>query len=133
MSCTILGVMASKSKIQLPPLDLGNETVGERIARLRKERGLTQVELAKKIGIGQTLITDYERGKLRLHAEMVIRFAIALDVRTDELLGINNSVKDDYSPSLKVVKRWKKIEALPKSKQRALFETIDNFIKGAKI
>ena len=132
MSSRIAIIMVPKSKIKLPPLDLGDETIGERIARLRKERGLTQVELAKKIGIGQTLITDYERGKLRLHAEMVIRFAIALNVGTDELLGIKNSVKDDYSPSLKVVRRWKQIEGLPKSKQRALFETIDNFIRGAE-
>ena len=37
-----------------------------------------------KIGIIQALISDYERDKLRLHAEMVLRFALALDVTTDE-------------------------------------------------
>lgn len=34
--------------------------MGQCLARLRKERGYTQVDLAKKIGIIQTLISDYE-------------------------------------------------------------------------
>lgn len=42
--------MPRKSSLKLPALDLGEETVGERIARLRKERGYTQIELAERIG-----------------------------------------------------------------------------------
>jgi DNA-binding XRE family transcriptional regulator len=34
----------------LTPIDLGTETLGQRIARLRKERALTQKELGEKIG-----------------------------------------------------------------------------------
>jgi ribosome-binding protein aMBF1 (putative translation factor) len=43
--------MPKVSKLKLPPLDLGEETLGQRIARLRKGRGISQVELAGKIGI----------------------------------------------------------------------------------
>ena len=67
-------------------VDLGGETIGRRLARLRKERGLTQVELAESIGIVQTLVTDYECDRLRLSAEMAIRFAVARDISMDELL-----------------------------------------------
>ena len=52
--------MPRGSKLKLPPLYLGKETIGKRIARLRKERGYTQVELAEKMNIIQTLISDYE-------------------------------------------------------------------------
>src|SRR5207247_2491036 len=38
------------------------ETVGQRLARLRRERGLTQVELAERLGIAQPIVSDYERG-----------------------------------------------------------------------
>ena len=62
--------MPRKRTQELPPLDFGNETVGQRLARVRKERGYTQVELAKKIGITQTLVSDYETDRLRLSAEM---------------------------------------------------------------
>lgn len=56
------------------------ETTGQRIARIRKERGYTQNELAERIGTIQALVSDYERDKLRLNAEMAVRFAIALEV-----------------------------------------------------
>ena len=33
---------------------------------------------------------SHERDKLHLNAEMAVRFAIALEVSTDELLGLHN-------------------------------------------
>jgi len=49
-----MDIMPRVSKFKLAPLQLGKETLGERIARLRKEKGYTQVELAQKIGINQS-------------------------------------------------------------------------------
>jgi len=54
--------------------------------RLREERGYTQAELAEKIGIIQTIISAIETDTLKLSAEMAIRFALALEVSTDDLL-----------------------------------------------
>lgn len=63
-----------KSRFQLPPLKLAGEgTLGDRIEHFRKERGLTQVELAARVGIIQSLISDFESGRRRLHADMIIR------------------------------------------------------------
>ncbi len=125
--------MPRRSKLKLPPLKLGKETIGQRIARLRKERGYTQIELAEKTGIPQTLITDYERDKLRLHPEMVIRFAQALEVTTDELLGLKpaNGNSGNGKASLRLLRRVKRIEDLPQSQQKTLLKTIDTFLKGA--
>ncbi|MCR4289399.1 MAG: helix-turn-helix domain-containing protein [Candidatus Scalindua sp.] len=123
--------MPRPSKLKLPPLDLGNETVGQRIARLRKERGYTQIELAERMSIIQGLISDYERDKLRLHGEMVVRFAQALEVTADELLGLNSS-KNGVKPNLKILRRLKKIESLPASSQKTLLKTIDTFLIAAE-
>lgn len=123
--------MPRRSRLKLPPLNLGKETMGERIARLRKERGYTQAELAEKTGIIQALISDYERDKLRLHAEMVIRFAQALEVATDELLGLNGAKKNGDKISLRLLRRTKKIDYLPQSQQKTLLKTIDTFLKAA--
>ena len=60
--------------------------IGQRLARIRKDRGFTQVELAEEIGIIQSLVSSYESGALRLSANMAVRFAAALEVSVDELL-----------------------------------------------
>ena len=125
-------MMPQKSKLKLPDLNLGDETTGQRIARLRKEKGLTQVELAEKIGIIQKLISKYERDKLRLHGEMVARFALALEVSADEILGLKNPEVKRPVQSLKIARRMEKIASLPISRQRALLETIYNFITGVE-
>lgn len=126
--------MPPRSKLKLPPLDLGKESIGGRLSRLRKERGLSQIELASRMGIIQQLITDYERDRLRLHAEMVIRFAQALEISTDELLlGSRAKGKAPAKMSLKLVKRLQKIEKLPAPKQRALLQTIDGFLQGTAL
>ncbi len=79
-------VMPKPSKLTLAPLPHSDESAGQRLARIRRERGFTQVELAEKTGLVQTLVSDYERGKLRLNADMILRFATALEVSTDDLL-----------------------------------------------
>ena len=96
--------------------------MGQRLARLRKQRGYTQVELAKKIGIIQTLISDYELDKLRLSAEMAVRFALTLDVTTDELLHPKGRKKSAKQPSLKIVRRMEEIEKLPPRQQMSRAE-----------
>ena len=128
----LMSVMPQVSKYKLPPLKLGKETLGKRIARLRKERGYTQVELAKKIGISQVLVSDYERERLRPHYEMIIRFAQALEVSSDELLGLKASKNEGNTPSLKILRRLKKIEGLPPPQQKTLLKSIDMFLKGAE-
>jgi transcriptional regulator with XRE-family HTH domain len=107
------------------------ETMGQRLARLRKERGWTQVELAERTDIVQTVLSDYERGKLRLNAAMIVRFAQALDVTTDDLLQPKASPAPiRHKPSLRVLRRLERIERLPLHQQNTLLKTIDGFLKG---
>jgi transcriptional regulator with XRE-family HTH domain len=124
--------MPKRRTVPLPPLDLGNETLGGRLARLRKERGYTQVELAEKIGTIQALISDYETDRLHLSAEMAIRFALALEVSLDELLHPKATRPAPKKPSLKLLRRLKQIESLPAAQQTAVLRTIDAFVRAAE-
>ena len=81
--------MPKKIDYDLPKLN-GIETTGQRIAKLRKKQGMSQQTLADKIGINRYLVSDYEIGRARIYDEMVKRFAIALDVSTDYLLGLKD-------------------------------------------
>ena len=125
--------MPKRSTLKLPPLKLAtSESIGERLARFRKERGMTQVELADKIGITQSFVTSYERNRLRLHPEMLMRFAMALDVATDDILGFNTKGSEP-TLSLKIVRRMRRIADLNPSKQKALLQIIDGFLNGVGI
>lgn len=124
--------MARRSKLKLPPLNTGKESFGRRLARLRKAKGYTQVELAEKMGIIQVLVSDYELDKLRPYHDMVARFAQALDVSADELLGLKPSKHNGDAPSLKILRRVKKIDALPATQQKFILKTIDSLLKAAE-
>jgi transcriptional regulator with XRE-family HTH domain len=106
--------------------------MGQRLARIRKEHGYTQVELGKKVGIIQSLLSDYERDKLRLTAEMAVRFALALDISTDELLHPKSKKHSGRKPTLRVLRRMKQIESLPAAQQTAVLRTIDAFVRAAE-
>jgi transcriptional regulator with XRE-family HTH domain len=132
--------MPQKQTFKLPPLNLGNETLGQRIARLRKAKGYTQTDLAKELSQGEpsereirnirVLISDYERNRIRPNYEMIIRLALALGVTADELLGIKPSRNKNGNPSLKIQRRMKKIEALPESQQKFVLKAIDSHLKA---
>ena len=124
--------MPKPSKLTPPAAD--KETLGQRLAQIRKEHGLTQVELAERTGLIQVVVSDYERGRLRLPADMAVRFAEVLGVSTDELLrpGRKSAAQNGKQPSLKLVRRMEQIEALPIYQQRALLTTIDTFISAAE-
>jgi len=123
--------MPRKSKLKLPPLKLGDESLGQRLARLRKERGITQVQLAKKIGIIQSLVSAYEHDRLRLSAEMAVRFALALGVSTDQILHPKHAPPAEEVPSRRVRRRMKQIESLPPRQQAFVLSTLDVILKGA--
>ena len=127
-----MAIMARKSKLKLPPLNTGKESFGSRLAKLRKAKGFTQVELAEKMGIIQVLVSDYELDKLRPYHDMVARFAKALDVSADELLGLTPLKNKGNDPSLKILRRVKKIEDLPSTQQKFILKTIDSLLKAAE-
>jgi transcriptional regulator with XRE-family HTH domain len=122
--------MPRRSRFDLPPVLDGKETLGQRLARIRKEQGYTQTELAKRIGIIQVLVSDYERNRLRISADMLARFARALDVSADEILGLNGAKRGtSKNPSLKILRRLNRIASLPPAKQKAFLRTIDALLE----
>lgn len=60
-----------------------SETVGERIRRLRKERGLSGAQVAKRIRMSESHVMHVERGEnepgLFMTAEIAKLFGVSLD------------------------------------------------------
>jgi transcriptional regulator with XRE-family HTH domain len=107
--------------------------VNKNLTQLRKERGLTQLQLAEIIGISRNLLANYELGRTHLTDETIILIAKALNVSTDRLLGIETKKKKQTNiQSIRLVKRMQRIEKLPTIEQRAILKTIDTLLKGTE-
>ena len=63
---------------------------GERLKELRKERGLTQSEFAKRINTTQKNVTKYELEMLDLSTETIILICKTFNVSADYLLGLED-------------------------------------------
>lgn len=63
---------------------------GDRLAQAREKRGLTQLELAQELEIGDQQIWRYENGKTTPDGDTVARIAKYLNVSTDYLLGVTD-------------------------------------------
>ncbi len=61
--------------------------VGARIREIRQHIGLTQAEVAGKLGIAKQSVTNYESGKTDPSIRNLIALASVLGVTTDYLLG----------------------------------------------
>lgn len=64
------------------------ENFMERIKELRKEFGLSQQELANKMGVSRSTIAMWETGKAQPYNEMLRQLAYIFDVSTDYILGV---------------------------------------------
>lgn len=103
---------------------------GKKLAALRKGNGLTQTELGEKVGVSKRVIAYYEGETKYPPTHLIVPLSKALNVTTDELLGVKPTKDKSHSQSPKLQRRMNKIEQLPPSQQRALLQTIDAFVKG---
>lgn len=60
--------------------------LGPRIAALRKEAGLSQQELAKRLGVSASAIGMYEQGRREPSTQTLVNMARTFGVSTDFLL-----------------------------------------------
>lgn len=84
----------AKSKVAVDAAALEHvdgKDLGERIAGLLKQLGITQRELAERIGITEVSMSRYIRGDRTPKGPVVANMATALNTTTDYLLGTGES------------------------------------------
>jgi ribosome-binding protein aMBF1 (putative translation factor) len=65
--------------------EMEKNRVGNLLAGARLKAGLTQAQLAGKVGIRQSMVSDYERGRRTYSAAMAKRLSQTLQVREEHL------------------------------------------------
>jgi len=73
------------------------KNIGTRIKKCRKERNMTQEQLAEKLDISQNYLGQIENGKRGVNISNLTKIANELDITFDYLMSENNSeaIKSD--------------------------------------
>ncbi len=72
-----------------------NIYLSENIKRLRREKGLTQENLAEYFGVSFQSVSNWERGEAYPDITLLPRLAVFFNVSVDELLGVNNALAQE--------------------------------------
>lgn len=102
--------------------------IGSKISTLRKEKGWSQGDLAKKINASREIIGKYERNENLPSIEMVAKMAKAFGVTTDFLIGEGENAAYDKE----IVDRINDIQKMDAETKSILFNVIDTYIQNFK-
>jgi len=69
-------------------IEINIAELGKKIKELRIQCGLTQKQLATKIGVATNTVSQYESGKYKTSIDVLANLAVELDTTTDYLLGL---------------------------------------------
>ena len=111
------------------------ETSGNRLAALRRSRGISQRELAKLTGISNRMIAYYETQAEELPEHALAKIAQAMGVSTDQLLGLKTDqpAPPVFSLDTRVLRRLLLFERLPSTDRRYILKQIEILARQAGI
>ncbi len=110
--------------------DLTVMTTGERIKELRKEQGLTQQQLAEKVGVTYIQIGRYETGKSNASADVLQKVAGALGTTADFLMNGGNA---EQLSDKELLEQFKEVERMDEDDRSTVKKLIDAFITKKKV
>lgn len=103
-------------------------SIGKRIKEYRKKKGLTQEQLAEKVGLSTNYVSAIERGVNALNLDKLVEVMNCLDCSADEIFVdvLKNSCE------IKVSLLTEQISSLPEEEQERIFAIIQTLIDTAK-
>jgi transcriptional regulator with XRE-family HTH domain len=107
--------------------------LGKRIMDLRKEKNMSQTDLANKVDLSYAQIGRYETKNVQPPAEILKKMAEALETTVDYL--INGTTDEKAQASLKdaeLMRYFKEMDVLPDSEKNTLVKLIGAYIRDYK-
>jgi len=102
----------------------------QRLVALRQEKGMTQYELADKLGISRNRLVYYERRCTNPSMQFVQQLATALNVTVETLLDKEKiePVEPEKKTPPRVKKLTERLVNLPRNKQGVVLEMLESFL-----
>ena len=107
------------------------DTFGKKIADLRKEKKISQGELAKLINTSTSVIGRYERDEMIPSIEAARKIAKILDTTVGYLLGETEQENLFKDPAM--LTRLNEIEKMENVERGHILSVVDGFIKSVKL
>ena len=107
------------------------DSFGSRLRECRKQKGLSQNELAGILNTNHSVIGKYERDDVKPSIDAVKRLAEVLDTTVAYLLG--EAGTDELFKDPEMLKRFKDILSFPRQKQEHILFALDSMIKATKL
>ena len=94
--------------------------LGERIKKLRKDLGISQKELASRIGVSNSRVSNWEQGINRPDADILPKLCSALQTSPSLLLGLRLTKDELTEKEWKVIRAYRSHKDVQKSIDRLL-------------
>lgn len=105
-----------------------------KLAKIRKEKGLTQQEMARKIGVGIAQMKRYEGGKSSPTLEVIKNIAKTLGISADELIfDEGEGVASDKILDRKLLEQFEMISMMGLHDQYAIKTVLEGMIVKSRI
>lgn len=101
---------------------------GERLAVARQQAGLTQRQLAEKLGTIQRVIAHWERAPVALRADQLAALADAFGVTTDCLVGRDTPKPRGNGPVGQARRVLESVSRLPRHQQQRIIDVVEALV-----
>jgi transcriptional regulator with XRE-family HTH domain len=105
---------------------------GERLHALREQAGLTQAQVADKLGVSPRAYGFWEREPVALRPEQLTTLAQVLGVTADALLGLHPAKQRGSGPTGKTRRVFEAVSKLPRHHQQKIVDVVETFVAGHK-
>ena len=103
------------------------ELVGRKIRQLRRQRKLTQVELADEIGIHQSDLSRMEQGEYKVGLDTLLKILQTFDLSIGDFFEENESTESVYTKYRSLsANAQKEVESFIEFKRRQELESWDD-------
>lgn len=102
--------------------------LGSQISNARKERNITQEQLAKKVGLTQPTLASYEIGRRKIPIPVLLEVSEALGMDLDSFFPYLERKKP--GPVSKIDTELSKVRNLPQKQQKIIMDMIDSVIRN---
>jgi transcriptional regulator with XRE-family HTH domain len=111
------------------PSDKPRTVFGQRLAQAREQAGLTQQQLADKLGTSQRALARWERDPIALRPDQLTALAGILGVSLDYLAGLPDTPEPaPKGPPGKLRRVFEKARKLSRSQQNRIVEMVEAYV-----